>query len=118
MSTTAHYEVTVDATRLELRVAFHLIGDAAHGDVPLRIPTWVPGDYTFFQLARYIETIEVVDEAEYPALNLNNASKTWGPAAKPPIMRADAYGGIEVKRVISTKTTPPPPGEVLQELVF
>jgi predicted metalloprotease with PDZ domain len=46
------YHVTIQPERHELMVRMRLTGPVARGRIRLEVPTWVPGNYTFSQLAR------------------------------------------------------------------
>ncbi|MCA9537778.1 MAG: hypothetical protein KC620_02750 [Myxococcales bacterium] len=69
-ASTAAYTVRVEPERHELQITLHLQGPAATGRVRLEIPTWVPGDYTFMQLARDLMPISAVDPRTGTALKV------------------------------------------------
>lgn len=63
-----HYEVAVHPERHEIEVGMRLTGELARGRIRLAIPTWVPGDYTFAQLARDLFEVQAFDQASGAAL--------------------------------------------------
>lgn len=64
------YEVHVDPARHELEIAVSLRGPVARGQIHLEIPTWVPGDYTFMQLARDLGPVSATDVRSGRALRV------------------------------------------------
>lgn len=66
----AHYHVSVLPDTHELRCRLRLRGGAARGRVRLEIPTWVPGDYSFFLLARDLFDVAARDTGSGAALRV------------------------------------------------
>lgn len=77
----AHYQVSLRPDQHELRVTLTLHGAVAEGAVPLRIPTWVPGDYAFAPQAR----------------DLFDVSATCGRSGAPLRVRRDGWQGYVVE---------------------
>lgn len=66
-----HYDVSIDPDRHEIVVEIRLQGAFARGEsMLLETPTWVPGDYTFMQLARDIVSVSAIDETTQQPLEV------------------------------------------------
>jgi len=55
------YTVSLNPGRHEMAVELSLSGPCARGDIPLNIPTWVPGDYSFDTHARDLFNLRAVN---------------------------------------------------------
>lgn len=67
-SSTVEYRVRVLPSRHELQVEMSLSGPVATGSVRIRIPTWVPGDYSFAPQARDLFNVRARCEITNKAL--------------------------------------------------
>ena len=64
------YRVGVDPDRHEIAVTMRLTGPVARGAIRLEIPTWVPGNYTFTQLARDVFEVHATRTGTGEALSV------------------------------------------------
>lgn len=69
-TSSSSYQVEIDPARHELKFQWRLQGEAALDTVRVEIPTWVPGDYTFMQLARDLFEVRAFDNATQAPLAL------------------------------------------------
>lgn len=80
-TSTVEYRVIVFPERHELQVEVTLSGPVATGFVDLKIPTWVPGDYSFAPLAR----------------DLFNMTARCGVTDKPLLVRRNGWQGYVIE---------------------
>ena len=75
----SRYVVSVDPDSLELEVEWTLQGPVVDGELRVEIPTWVPGDYTFFQLARDVfEVFARLRGRRHPSEDAIRVARTGG----------------------------------------